>query len=90
VTDTLPSSLLFKSVSTSQGTCSRARSKTPKGGTVTCNLSGLAAGGSATITIKVMATATGRLSDTANVTASNVTPDSDDTATATTRVIDEN
>jgi uncharacterized repeat protein (TIGR01451 family) len=49
VTDTLPSGTTFVSATTTQGSCSQA------GGTVTCSLGGMAAGASATITIKVNA-----------------------------------
>ena len=84
VTDPLPASAHFNSVSATQGTCTRPNSS--KGGTVTCSLGSLAASGSATITIVVTVTKPGTLSDTATVTAANVTPDTDDSATATTTV----
>jgi hypothetical protein len=53
---------------------------------VTCSLGSLGGGDSATVTIVVTTTKPGMLSDTATVTASNVTPDADDSATATTTV----
>jgi uncharacterized repeat protein (TIGR01451 family) len=89
VTDPLPASAVFGSVSTSQGTCTRSTSSTPKtkDGTVTCSLGTLAGGGTATVTITVTPTKPGTLTDTATVTASNITPsDSDDSATATVTV----
>jgi uncharacterized repeat protein (TIGR01451 family) len=89
VTDTLPDSTHYDSVTTSQGTCARTPPSTPpktKGGTVTCAVGSLAAGASVTVTITVTATTPGAVSDNAKVTASNVTPDSDDTASASTTV----
>ena len=82
VTDPLPASAHYKSASATQGTCTRP--STAKGGTVTCSLGSLGGGDSATVTIVVTTTKPGMLSDTATVTASNVTPDADDSATATT------
>ena len=88
VRDQLPARLHFNSVTTTQGTCTRSTTKKPKtkGGTVTCSVGDLGAGGSATITILTKATKPVTLSNTATATASNVTPDADDSATATTVV----
>jgi len=84
VTDTLPASIHFTSATTSQGSCTRPSAS--KGGTVNCAVGSLAAGASVTITITVTATKPGTVSDNAKVTASNVTPDGDDTASASTTV----
>jgi uncharacterized repeat protein (TIGR01451 family) len=88
VTDPLPTSAVFGSASTTQGTCTRTVSGSPKtkGGTVSCSVGGLGAGQSATITLVVKPTTPGTLTDTATVTASNVSQDADDSATATTTV----
>jgi|SRR5580700_6707057 uncharacterized repeat protein (TIGR01451 family) len=80
VTDTLPASAHYSSAVTSQGSCTRPA--TPKGGTVTCTVGSLGGGASVTITITVTPTKPGTISDSAQVTASNVTADSDDTASA--------
>lgn len=85
VADPLPASAHFNSVSTTHGTCTGPA--TPKGGTVKCSVGSLGAGNSATITIVVTATTPGTLTNTASVTAPEITtPDSDDSATATTTV----
>lgn len=85
VTDTLPATAHFNSATISQGTCTGP--STPKGGTVSCAVGTLAAGASATITITVTPTKPGTISDSAQVTASNVSPsDSDDSASASTTV----
>jgi uncharacterized repeat protein (TIGR01451 family) len=83
-TDALPASAHFTSTTTSQGSCTRPSAS--KGGTVSCTVGSLAAGASVTITITVTATKPGTVSDNAKVTASNVTPDSDDAASASTTV----
>ena len=91
VTDPLPASAVFGSMSITQGgTCTRSIS-TPnknKDGTVTCSIATLGGGVTATVTITVTPTKPGTLSDTATVTASNVSdsPDTDDSATATATV----
>lgn len=85
VTDPLPASVLFIWLSTSQGTCSRPPIVGPKR-TVTCKVGNLTAGGSVRITIEVITTKQGTLANTATVTATNVTPDADDSSTATTTV----
>ena len=61
VVDTLPATTTFKSVSASQGSCSRT------GSTVRCTLGDQAAGSVATVTIVVKATQKGMISDTATV-----------------------
>jgi uncharacterized repeat protein (TIGR01451 family) len=88
VSDQLPASVHFDSMATTQGTCTRTASGSPKtkNGTVTCSVGSLAAGNTATITIVVTATKRGTLTDTAIASASNVSPDPDDSATATTTV----
>jgi uncharacterized repeat protein (TIGR01451 family) len=88
VTDTLPGTVHFNTVTPSQGTCSRSTSTNPKtkDGSITCNVGTLAGGSSVTITIIVTATTPGTISATASVTASNITADPDDTATATNTV----
>ncbi len=81
VTDTLPANVTVGSIFTSQGACSVA------GGTVTCNVGALAAGGTASITIFVTPTASGVLTNTAAVTATG--PDANpanNTMTVLTRV----
>ena len=84
VADALPASAHFDSASTTRGSCTRTSRGAPptKGGTVICKVGSLAAGASVTVTIKVTPTKPGKISDAATVTARNVTPDSDDTASA--------
>jgi uncharacterized repeat protein (TIGR01451 family) len=83
VTDPFSSNenLNLVSAQTTQGTCST------KGGTVKCSVGTLTAGSNATITIVAIATKPGAFSNTATVTASNVTGDLDDSFPATTTVI---
>ena len=87
VKDQLPATVVFGSMSTTQGTCTRSPG-TPKtkDGLVTCSVGSLGAGETATITIVVTPTKKGTLTDKATVSASNVTSDSDDEATAATTV----
>jgi len=68
VTDPLPGSVHFDSVTPSQGTCVRSPTANPqpKGGTVTCSLGDLANGVSTRITIVATATTPGTLTNTAN------------------------
>jgi uncharacterized repeat protein (TIGR01451 family) len=90
VTDPLPASVQFKSVSTTQGTCARTTTSTPKtkNGTVSCNLGGLAKNASATITIVVTATKKGTLTNTASVHGNETDPTpANNTSTATTTVL---
>jgi uncharacterized repeat protein (TIGR01451 family) len=89
VTDPLPTTAVFGSMHTTQGTCARTVSNPNKNktGTVTCSLGTLPGGGTATVTITVTPTIKGALANTATVAAGNITPaDSDDTATATVTV----
>jgi uncharacterized repeat protein (TIGR01451 family) len=76
VTDALPAGLSFVSATPSQGSCSEA------GGTVTCNLGTIAAGGSATVDIVVDVTAEGQISNDAVVSADQTNVGASDTATA--------
>lgn len=81
VSDSLPKSVTFNSVSTTQGTCLQGN------GTVTCNLGTLGVNGSATVTISVTPTVSGTITNTATVTSDN--PDSNtanNSATASTTV----
>ena len=89
VADTVPATTKYDSVSTSQGTCSRLAPTTPpktKGGTVTCTAGDLVAGGAVTITITVMATTPGTVTEHAVVTAAGVSADSDDVGSSMTLV----
>ena len=61
VTDTLPSSVTFVSVTSTQGSCSES------GGTVTCNLVTIASGGTATVDIVVTPNSAGTITNTASV-----------------------
>ena len=85
VSDTLPTTVVFKSASSSQGSCTRSTSNKPpsKNGTVTCTVGSLTGGSSVTITIIVTPTKKGALTNTATVTGTGVTQKS---ATATTTV----
>jgi uncharacterized repeat protein (TIGR01451 family) len=65
LTDTLPKTTGFGSVSTTQGTCTR----TKKG--VTCNLGTLASGATATVTIVVKPTQKGTITNTVTVAATS-------------------
>jgi uncharacterized repeat protein (TIGR01451 family) len=90
VTDALPGSLHFNSVSPSQGTCTRstATNPQPKGGTVTCSVGNLANGANASIAIVATTTTPGMLTNTAQVTGNETDPDSsNNSATATTTVV---
>ena len=91
LSDQLPESAVFKSVSTTQGTCIRKigprKTPKPKDGAVLCKLGSLEGGKTATITITVTPTKPGTLNAKAKVTASNVTSDTDDEETATTTVL---
>jgi len=81
VTDALPSSEAFESASASQGTCSEA------GGTVTCNLGDIAAGGDATVTIVVTPNQEGTVTNTGVVTSDTEdTNQANNTDTITTTV----
>lgn len=84
VTDTLPSSVKFISMSSGCTRTLQAGIPKAKGGTITCNnVAGLNSyNDTATITITVSPTVTGTLSDTARVSATGVQSDSDDAAAA--------
>jgi uncharacterized repeat protein (TIGR01451 family) len=91
VTDSLPATVHFDSLSTSQGTCTPAsgsKRPTTKDGMVACSLDQLAAGDTMTLMIVVTVTRPGVITNAATATADNVAADTDDTSTATTRVRD--
>jgi len=67
VTDTPPANVIFGSASASQGSCSGTT-------TVTCNLGGIANGGSANVTITVTPIAPGTISNAATVSATETDP----------------
>jgi uncharacterized repeat protein (TIGR01451 family) len=90
VTDPLPATVHFNSVSSTQGTCTRSTTTTPKtkDGTVTCGLGALSNGASATVTIVVTATQPGMLTNTASVSGDQTDPNpANNSATATTIVL---
>ncbi|MGD0259138.1 MAG: protease pro-enzyme activation domain-containing protein [Verrucomicrobiota bacterium] len=81
VTHELPSTVLFQSATSSQGTCSQS------GGLVTCNLGSMRPGGTATVTVIVNPGATGTISSTASVTSAQPDPNpSNNSATVLTQV----
>ena len=81
VTDPVPGGVFLASATPSQGGCSGTA-------TVTCALGSLANGASATVTIVVIPTLAGALSNTASVTGSPSDPDpGDNSATTTTAVL---
>jgi len=69
LSDPLPAGVTFQSVTTTAGSCSQA------GGTVSCSLGTLPAGGSATVTIRVTPLVTGTLTNTATVRDGNTAAD---------------
>ena len=80
-TDAVPAGAVFDAASASQGTASLV------GGAVVASLGGLAAGGSATITIVVTPSGAGSLTNTADVTGNEPDPDpSNNSATVTTTI----
>ncbi|HWG89712.1 MAG TPA: hypothetical protein VNZ52_02585 [Candidatus Thermoplasmatota archaeon] len=82
VTDTIPSGATILNATSSTGTC------TVTGQTVTCNVGGLASGATATVTIIVVPTSPGTLSNTASVSAGQADTNSAnnaDTETTTVR-----
>jgi uncharacterized repeat protein (TIGR01451 family) len=89
VTDLLPADVHFNSVSSTQGTCTRSTTThSPKGGTVTCSLGGLASGTSATVTIVVKATKPEMLTNTASVMGDQTDPNlANNSSTTTTTVV---
>jgi uncharacterized repeat protein (TIGR01451 family) len=82
VVDNLPASVSFRSVSASQGSCTRS------GQQVRCNLGDLPSGGWATVTIVVRPTQKGTVSNTASVSSSGPADHdpSNDSSTTTTVV----
>lgn len=86
VTDPLPAGALFSSASASQGSC-RREGKGKRDGLIACDLGVLAAGASASVTLVVVPSRAGELSNTASVTAREPDPNrADNSATATTVV----
>jgi uncharacterized repeat protein (TIGR01451 family) len=75
LTDTLPKTTGFGTVSTTQGTCTRTKTG------VTCNLGDLASGATATVTIVVKPTQKGLITNT--VTVADTSPTDPDTANNT-------
>jgi len=65
VTDTLPSSLTFSSITASQGNCDTSDAS--------CNLGNLAGGAAATVTVVVVPTAAGTITNTATVNSESIT-----------------
>ncbi len=81
VTDVLPAGVTFVTATTSQG------SWTLNGGTVSCTLGSIAKGGSANVTIVVVPTTAGQLTNTATTGGTDTDPNTaDNSATATTAV----
>jgi uncharacterized delta-60 repeat protein/uncharacterized repeat protein (TIGR01451 family) len=90
VTDPLPKSVHFNSVSSTQGSCSRSTTTNPltKDGSITCSLGNLANGAKADVTIIVTTTTPGTVSNTATVGGNETDPNpANNSATATTTVI---
>ena len=80
VADTLPATVTFKSASASQGSCNSASP-------VSCNLGSLTNGQTANVTIVGTTTATGTLTNTASVSATEADPNTaNNSASATTTV----
>jgi uncharacterized repeat protein (TIGR01451 family) len=65
LTDSLPAGTTLRSVTTSQGTCSSSS------GTVSCSLGGLASGASATVSVVVVPTAKGTITNSVTVRAAS-------------------
>lgn len=81
VQDVLPGTVLFSSVSSSQGTCTG-------GSTVNCSLGTLSVNGTATVRIVVQTTTAGTVSNTATVTGTKTDPVlANNSSTATTTVL---
>lgn len=81
VTDDVPSSTTFVSVTASQGSCSESA------GTVTCDFGDLASGASATVTLTVQTEEDGELTNTADVSASEPDPDEADNSDTASAVV---
>ncbi len=87
LTDTLPAGLTFVSATTSQG--SLVTPPVGSNGIVTANLGSLAAGATATVTVTVQASASGLLTNTANVSSNETDPNTtNNTANQATTVKD--
>ena len=81
ITDILPAGVTFKSAGTSAG-CSHA------GGTVTCDLAGVASGATKTVNIVATATQSGSISNTVSVSGTRMDPvAANNSSTATTQVV---
>jgi uncharacterized repeat protein (TIGR01451 family) len=87
VTDPLPAGAVFGAKHTTQCTCTRTVTAANPDGTITCRLGTLPVGATATVTLTVTPTIEGgTLTSTARVTATNVSKDTNDQATATVTV----
>jgi uncharacterized repeat protein (TIGR01451 family)/CSLREA domain-containing protein len=86
VTDQLPDSVHFNSMSSTQGTCTRSTTtkQSPKNGTVTCSLGALASGATSSVTIVVTTTTPGKLINTATVSGNEFDPNQGNNSAATT------
>jgi uncharacterized repeat protein (TIGR01451 family) len=81
LTDTLPSTVTFGSVTSSQGSCGQA------GGVVTCNLGTLADDGLATVTVRVTPTTEGSITNSVSVASAESDPNvGNNSASVTTTV----
>jgi len=82
VTDALPTSVIYGSAISSQGSCTEAN------GTITCPLGTLVSNASATITVQVTPLAGGTITNTASVTTNLLDPDlSNNTTIAETTIV---
>ncbi|WOD39611.1 hypothetical protein [Nodosilinea sp. E11] len=81
VTDTLPGGVTFVSANPDQGTCSES------GGTITCSLGTIPAGGSVAIAVQVTPQVSGILVNTATVASTNDSDTTNNSATQDTTVI---
>jgi uncharacterized repeat protein (TIGR01451 family) len=88
VVDTLPEGVSLVSAQASQGSCTSNSigAKKTKIVVVSCETGTMSGGPNVMVTISVTATSKGAISDSANVTASNVGADADDSAAASTTV----
>ncbi|HEY0722671.1 MAG TPA: PQQ-dependent sugar dehydrogenase, partial [Pyrinomonadaceae bacterium] len=80
VTDSLPAGVSFVSATATQGNCNGSDP-------VTCNIGGLDVDASAIVTIVVVPSSAGQITNSATVSASEVDPDSTNNTAATTTVI---
>ncbi|MDT5060485.1 MAG: hypothetical protein QOH63_944, partial [Acidobacteriota bacterium] len=81
LTDALPSGVTYVSATTTQGTCNGTA-------TIICNLTSLANGANAVVTIVVTPTISGQISNTASISGSEADPDTANNSATTTTVID--